>query len=225
MAAERTRKRVFGAGGIAAAQGGGCWPALAANNSATPAATARSVSSRPSGEGAADQMNPERAASASHCLAVSASNRKSAFTRSLRSMLRFPQIVKGISRLELTTGNEEGLDLAPNYRSFAGKLMQKNPRICDIHVVTPGAELHRQQLLRRQSSDEQSWPVEQHLTGLNAVEVALRTVVQPVLGKVQRVGYPKNCPAECGRVGRADSEGIHILGGLPRIPRGCVHLL
>ncbi len=98
VAAERTRNSVFGAGGISAAQAGGGWPARADISSTTPAARAHSVWSRSRGAGTSDHTKPARAASASHCLALSASKPRSACTRSLRSMLGFPEVVKSIPR-------------------------------------------------------------------------------------------------------------------------------
>lgn len=90
VAAERTRHKLFGAPGMAAAQPGGACPDLEASSSTTPAARADSVASRPRGGGTSDHTRPLLVASASHCLAVSASKRRSAWTRSLRSTLRLP---------------------------------------------------------------------------------------------------------------------------------------
>jgi len=110
------RGRAFAApaGTLAAQPGGGC-PARAAKSSATPAAVASSVVSRPTGAGTSAHTKPERWASASHCLAASASKLRSARTRSLRSMNGFPKVVEGISCLELAARNQEWLDRTPHF--------------------------------------------------------------------------------------------------------------
>src|SRR5436309_1987444 len=113
--AARTRKSLRGAGGTLAAQPGGGCPARAAKSSATPAAVASSVVSRPTGAGTSAHTKPERWASASHCLAASASKLRSARTRSLRSMNGFPKVVEGISCLELAARNQEWLDRTPHF--------------------------------------------------------------------------------------------------------------
>jgi hypothetical protein len=73
-------------------------------------------------------------------------------------MLGFPKVVKGISCFQLAPRNEERLDQAPNFPALAWKLAEKNPRIGDVDVVTPGTQLHGEQLLGREGANEKRRP-------------------------------------------------------------------
>jgi len=99
----------------------------------------------------------------------------------------FPEVFKGVSCLELATRNKERLDRTPYFLTLTRPLdlTQEKPSITDVHVVTPGAQLHGKELLRPQGPNQEGGSVQKNFTREQALEITLRAVVEPVLWKLQ----------------------------------------
>jgi len=62
----------------------------------------------------------------------------------------------------------------------ACKLGKQQASVCDIDIVSPGAELHCEELLRGDCTHRQREFFEEDLAGYKTVKVSLGTLVQPI---------------------------------------------
>lgn len=126
-----------------------------------------------------------------------------------------PKVVEGIACLELALRNEEWLDRAPHLGACPRDFGKEKPSVCDIDVVAPGAELHRQKLPWRQGPYDKSWRLKEDLAREQPMEIPLGAIVQPILGQVVGRGHtPGSFPDGRGTRG-AEGDCINISRRLP----------
>jgi hypothetical protein len=71
-------------------------------------------------------------------------------------MQDLPKVCERILGLELATWDEMWRDVPPHFSPATDKLGQEEAGILDVKVVTPGRELHGQELRRGQGMDAQA---------------------------------------------------------------------
>jgi hypothetical protein len=132
-------------------------------------------------------------------------------------MDRLPEVFKGVSGLQLATGNKERLDRLPYFLSLPFDLRQEKPSVTDVYVISPSAELHREKLLRPQGANQETGPVQQHHARKKALEISLRTIVEPILRQLEgpchsACSLPENSGA--ARTQRANIDIPSCLAGV-----------
>src|SRR5258705_7422668 len=108
-------------------------------------------------------------------------------------MLSLPEVFERVPGLELAPWYEKRFDQRPDFSFLPFQFREKQPCVFDVDVVAPGADLHRQKLLRRDGPDDERRALEKPLSGCQSVKIAFRSVVQPVFRKVQAAGDPPRC--------------------------------
>jgi len=131
-------------------------------------------------------------------------------------MFALPQVTKGEVCLGFASWNEVWLDEPPRLLAIRRELGKEEACVLDVDVVTPRGQFHGEELMRRQRTYQKRRFVDEDIAEREAVDVSLGSVVQPVLGEVERPRHSPNCTADEGRVDMAQDENVNVFCCLAR---------
>src|SRR6202012_1760875 len=107
--------------------------------------------------------------------------------------------------------NNVRLDDAPHLVPIGRELGEEKPCVLDIHIVAPGGQLHGEELVGCQRSYQERGLIEEDLAESETVDISLRRVVEPIVGKIEIAADALDGPTGERRIDAVEDDDIDVL--------------